>query len=56
MIIPTRDTDALYRKMTEALEQRDRLAEMAAQCRPLIASRYRQEDVWQATLEMYNSL
>lgn len=22
----------------------------------LIASRYRQEDVWQATLEMYNSL
>ena len=56
MIIPTRDTDALYRKMTEALEQRDRLAEMSAQCRPLIASRYRQEDVWQATLEMYNSL
>ena len=55
-IIPTRDTDALYRKMTEALEQRDRLTEMSAQCRPLIASRYRQEDVWQATLEMYNSL
>ena len=56
MIIPTRDTDALYRKMTEALEQRDRLAEMSAQCRPLIVSRYRQEDVWRATLEMYNSL
>lgn len=55
-IIPTRDTNALYRKMTEALEQRDRLAEMSAQCRPLIASRYRQEDVWRATLEMYNSL
>lgn len=56
MIIPTRDTVALYRKMTEALEQRDRLTEMSAQCRPLIASRYRQEDVWQATLEMYRSL
>lgn len=56
LIIPTRDTDALYRKMTEALEQRDRLAEMSARCRPLIASRYRQEDVWRATLEMYNSL
>ena len=55
-IIPTRDTDALYRKMTEALEQRDRQTEMSAQCRPLIASRYRQEDVWCATLEMYNSL
>ena len=55
-IVPTRDTDALYRKMTEALEQRDRLAEMSAQCRPLIASRYRQEDVWRATLDMYNEL
>ena len=55
-IIPTRDTDALYRKMTEALDQRDRLAEMSARCRPLIASRYRQEDVWRATLDMYNSL
>ena len=55
-IIPTRDMDALYLKMTEALEQRDRLTEMSAQCRPRIASRYRQEDVWRATLEMYNSL
>ena len=55
-IIPTRDTDALYRKMTEALKQRDRLTEMSEQCRPLIASRYRQEDVWRATLEMYQSL
>lgn len=55
-IIPTRDTDALCRKMTEALEQRDRQTEMSAQCRALIASRYRQEDVWCATLEMYNSL
>lgn len=55
-IIPTRDMDALYRKMTEALGQRDRLTEMSAQCRPLIASRYRQEDVWRATLDMYNEL
>lgn len=55
-IIPTRDTDALYRKMTEALKQRDWLTEMSEQCRPLIASRYRQEDVWRATLEMYRSL
>ena len=55
-IIPTRDTDALYRKMTKALKQRDRLAEMAGQCRPLIACRYRQEDVWRATLDMYNEL
>ncbi len=29
---------------------------MSAQCRPMIASRYRQEDVWRATLDMYNSL
>ena len=56
MIIPTRDTVALYRKMTEALEQRDRLTEMSEQCRLLIASRYRQEDVWRATLDMYNEL
>lgn len=55
-IIPKRDTDVLYRKMTEALDQRDRLTEMSARCRPLIASRYRQEDVWRATLEMYRSL
>lgn len=42
--------------MTETLEQRDRLTDMSAKCRPLIASRYRQEDVWCATLEMYWSL
>ena len=55
-IIPKQDTEALYRKMLWALGNRDALSEMSANCRPLIASRYRQEDVWRATLDMYNEL
>lgn len=55
-IIPKQDTEALYRKMLWALGNRDALTEMSANCRPLIASRYRQEDVWRATLDMYNEL
>lgn len=56
VIIPKRDTEALYHKMLWALGNRDGLTEMSANSRPLIASRYRQEDVWRATLDMYNSL
>ena len=55
-IIPKQDTEALYRKMLWALGNRDALTEMSANCRPQIASRYRQEDVWRATLDMYNEL
>lgn len=54
-IIPKQDTDALYQKMLWALDNREELSQMSANCRPLIISRYRQEDVWRATLEMYNS-
>lgn len=55
-IIPKQDSEALYQKMLWALGNRDTLTEMSANCRPLIASRYRQEDLWRATLEMYKSL
>lgn len=56
VIIPKQDTDALYEKMLWALNNRVALAKMSANCRSLVASRYRQEEVWQATLEMYQNL
>lgn len=42
--------------MLWALDNRKELSQMSAKCRPLIASRYRQEDVWLATLDMYRNL
>lgn len=55
-VIPKQDTEALYQKMLWALDNCEELSQMSANCRPLIASRYRQEDVWRATLDMYQSL
>lgn len=56
-IIPPKDEDALYLAMKRFYEERDTtLPKMAARCRDLIASRYEQGAVWQATLEMYKSL
>ena len=56
LIIPKQDEQALYEAMRKLATDRDLTSQMAASARELIASRYRQQDVWDATLKMYKSL
>lgn len=56
LIIPSHDAPALYQAMKRMMEDKALYMHCQQNARPLIASRYKQEDVWQATLEMYRSL
>lgn len=56
LIIPSHDVAALYQAMKRMMEDKALYTHCQQNARPLIASRYKQEDVWQATLEMYRSL
>ena len=56
LIIPSHDAAALYLAMKRMMEDKALYTHCQQNARPLIASRYKQEDVWQATLEMYRSL
>lgn len=56
IIIPPRDVDALYKAMEYCLNHPDEVKRMAANARPLIASRYDQKMVWKALLEEYEQL
>ena len=56
MIIPPRNQQALFEAMKYFMENKNRVAEMAAYARPLIESRYEQRMVWDAILKMYQSL
>lgn len=53
LIVPSQDEKALYASMLKLATDNDLLMEMSLSARNLIASRFRQEDVWQATLSMY---
>lgn len=55
-IVPKQDSDALYQGMKKLYEDRTKTKELSEVAREIIATRYKQEDVWQATLEMYQSL
>lgn len=55
-IIPPRDTDALYNAMKQFVENPDRVKEMAANARPLIASRYEQSYVRQCLKDYYKEI
>lgn len=55
-IVPKQDSEALYQGMKKLYEDRDKTKEMSEVARDMIATRYKQEDVWQATLEMYQAL
>lgn len=55
-IVPKQDSEALYQGMKKLYEDRVKTKEMSEVTREMIATRYKQEDVWQATLEMYQSL
>lgn len=56
LIIPKQDTDALHEAMKYLIENPQKRVEMASKSREMIASRYRQQDVWNATMAMYKSL
>ena len=56
LIVPPYDASALYHGMKRIMEDKELYNHCKKNARPLIASRYKQEDVWQATLEMYQSL
>lgn len=55
-IVPKQDSEALYQGMKKLYEDRTKTKEMSEVAREMIATRYKQEDVWQATREMYQSL
>ena len=56
LIIPPHDVAALYQAMKRMIENKALYMHCQQNARSLIASRYKQEDVWQATLEMYKEL
>lgn len=56
-IIPPQDTKALYKAMKYFVEHKDDIVKhMATNARPMIESRFDQKMVWNAILDMYNSL
>ena len=56
LIIPKQNEEALYNAMLHLPTDRELTAQMAASARELIATRFRQEDVWAELLKMYKSL
>lgn len=55
-IVPTRNGEALYDKMLWMIDNPDAVAQMGADSRPLVESRYEQKNVWNALLNVYRSL
>lgn len=56
IIIPKQNTEALYQAMKYCIQHPESVKKMAQEARPLIVSRFKQQDVWRAILDMYNSL
>lgn len=56
LIIPKQNEQALYEAMRRLATNRELTAKMASEAREMVASRYRQQDVWEAILEMYKGL
>lgn len=56
LIIPKQDEQALYEAMRRLATDRELTAKMATTAREMVATRYRQEDVWAELLKMYKSL
>lgn len=55
-IVPPRDADALYRAMCSFIDRRDLTRAMAAEARPLVASRYEQSYVRSCLIDFYKSI
>lgn len=56
MIIPVKDSDAIYEAMQKMVEDDIFKAQMQTQTRGMIVSRYQQQVVWEAILAEYKSL
>lgn len=55
-IFPPKDEEALFREMDWCIDNKDSINVMASQSRKMIVDRYRQEEVWEATLKEYRKL
>ena len=56
LIIPKRDVTALYNVMQRLFLNKKLRESMSQKARPMVMERFNRPDVWQATLEMYQSL
>lgn len=56
LIIPKRDSTAIYRAMQRLASDSNLRQSMASIARSMVKERFSRPDVWQATLEMYQSL
>lgn len=56
LIVPKQNEEALYEAMRRLATDRELTAQMAASAREMVATRFRQEDVWDELLKMYKSL
>ena len=56
LIIPKQNEEALYEAMRRLTTDRELTARMAASAREMVATRFRQQDVWEALLRMYKNL
>lgn len=56
LIIPKRDSNALYGALRTLAVDTKRRHTMASVARKMVSERFNRPDVWQATLEMYQSL
>ena len=55
-IIPSKDSDALYRKMKEWIEHPIKVKEMATNARQMVGDRYEQQMIQRATIDVYHKL
>ena len=56
VIVPSKDADALYQAMKDFVEHPDKIAALASNARPLIASRYEQGYVRQCLYDFYHEI
>lgn len=56
IVVPSKDSEALYKAMKECLEDKDKVRKMAKASRPMIASRYEQSFVRKCLLDFYEEI
>ena len=56
IIIPSKDVDALYDAIRRMIDDNDYRQQLASQARPLIASRYEQQWLWNELLKVYQGM
>lgn len=56
LIVPKQNEEALYEAMRRLATDRELTARMAASAREMVATRFRQEEVWDELLKMYKNL